>query len=207
MMLKLLFNDLFRRSGFVQEERSGMQRIVLHEQAGSILFQKKCRSRHIRISLRGDGSVRVSLPIRCSYSDADKFLCAKMDWVLSAQAKWQQRQTLRKTHGGHTEELRQNAKAILPPRTAQLAAMHGLSYQNVMVKNMHSRWGSCSAQNRLNFSIYLTLLPQALIDYVILHELCHTIHKNHSRSFWELLDQLTQGQARMLAKQMKQYAI
>ncbi len=101
------------------------------------------------------------------------------------------------------ETIRKEAKAYLPLRTEQLATEHGFCYQGVTVKNLSSRWGSCSAGNHINLNIHLMRLPSYLIDYVILHELAHTIHKNHGPDFWRCLDEHVNGQAKQLAAEMK----
>ncbi|HUX54172.1 MAG TPA: SprT family zinc-dependent metalloprotease [Williamwhitmania sp.] len=97
------------------------------------------------------------------------------------------------------------AKALIPSMVSATALQHGLRYNMISVKNIHSRWGSCSSKNNLNFSIYLVLLPESLIQYVILHELCHTLQKNHGGEFWKLLDAHCGGNAKLLAKEMKKY--
>ena len=101
--------------------------------------------------------------------------------------------------------LRKEAKEYLPQRTEQLAANHGFAFRGVTVKNVSSRWGSCSATDHINLNIHLVRLPQYLSDYVILHELTHTIHKNHSARFWKSLDAVTGGKAKQLAAEMKSY--
>ena len=101
--------------------------------------------------------------------------------------------------------LRKEAKAYLPERTALLATRHRLAYENVFVKNLKSRWGSCSNRNNINLNIHLMRLPSDLIDYVILHELAHTRIKNHSPAFWSFLNQLTEQKARILDRALKAY--
>ncbi len=102
--------------------------------------------------------------------------------------------------------LRKEAKRVLPSRTEQLAAQYGFKYADVKVKAVKSRWGSCSSAGNINLSVYLMLAPQHLVDYVILHELCHTVEMNHSERFWALMDQVTDCKAkklRMLIKSIK----
>lgn len=85
------------------------------------------------------------------------------------------------------ETLRREAKYYLPKRIEFLAKQHGFKYHSVQIKNTKSRWGSCSHDNKINLSLHLMRLPEDLSDMVILHELCHTVVKNHSSQFWELL--------------------
>lgn len=85
------------------------------------------------------------------------------------------------------EALRKEAKKILPQRLEELAKKHGFKYEKVAIKNAKTRWGSCSYRNNINLNLHLARLDSDLVDYVILHELCHTIEKNHSARFWALL--------------------
>lgn len=104
-----------------------------------------------------------------------------------------------------TETFRAEAKQLLPARVAGLAARHGLKYTGLAFRNTVSRWGSCSSRNSISLSVNLMLLPDHLIDYIILHELCHTVHKNHGPKFHALLDRLTDGLHRRYDKELKNY--
>lgn len=103
------------------------------------------------------------------------------------------------------EALRRNAKIILPPRLYMLSNTHNLPYHKVKINSSRGRWGSCSAKGDINLSFFLVLLPQHLIDYVLLHELCHTREMNHSDRFWELLNSLTDHKAFDLRSELKTY--
>lgn len=104
------------------------------------------------------------------------------------------------------EALRVQAKALLPGRLADYATRHGFSYQRVTIKNMRTRWGSCSSRGNINLSLYLLFFPSRLVDYVLLHELCHTREMNHGPRFWALLDALTDGQAKALRAELRESA-
>lgn len=103
------------------------------------------------------------------------------------------------------ESLRRNAKEILPARLELLSKQAGLPYTSVKINSSQGRWGSCSARKNINLSYFLLLLPTHLIDYVLLHELCHTREMNHSERFWALLNQLTGGKALQLRKELRGY--
>lgn len=100
---------------------------------------------------------------------------------------------------------RHEALEYLPTRLEFLASGVGAQYRKLSIKKTTSRWGSCSSKNNINLSIYLMKLPDALIDYVILHELCHIKHKNHGEGFWGELDKLTGGRAKSLAREIRKY--
>lgn len=106
---------------------------------------------------------------------------------------------------GIEEALRLEAKAFLPGRLAFLAKQHNIRFNNVTVKNLKSRWGSCSGRNNINLNLHLMRLPDELIDYVLLHELCHVHEKNHGPHFWARLDMMCKGKAKVLDKRMKDY--
>ncbi|KAA6343982.1 hypothetical protein EZS27_008379 [termite gut metagenome] len=103
------------------------------------------------------------------------------------------------------EALRKKAKFILPPRLRMLSEQCGLPYQDVKINSSHGRWGSCSAKKNINLSLFLLLLPQHLIDYVLMHELCHIREMNHSVRFWKLLNGFTDKKALKLREELKGY--
>jgi len=86
--------------------------------------------------------------------------------------------------------LRKEAKIYLPRRLNELALKFKLDYNKVFVKNIKTLWGSCSNRNNINLNIHLMRLPKHLIDYIILHELAHTVIKNHGPSFYNLLSSM-----------------
>ncbi|MBI9064165.1 MAG: M48 family metallopeptidase [Marinilabiliaceae bacterium] len=103
------------------------------------------------------------------------------------------------------EALRIEARSFLPGRLAWLAKQWNIGFNNVVIKNLKSRWGSCSAVNNINLNLHLMRLPDPLIDYVLLHELCHVHEKNHGPGFWRRLDKMTDGYARELDGAMRDY--
>ena len=101
--------------------------------------------------------------------------------------------------------LRKEAKRVLSEKTAYFAKKFGLSYNEIKIMSSKARWGSCSGKKNINYSLFLLLLPEKFIDYVVLHELAHTVEMNHSERFWGLLDRFTNNQAKTLAKELKGY--
>ncbi len=105
---------------------------------------------------------------------------------------------------GLEETWRLEAKKYIPSRVSALAELHGYTYNKISIRKSCTRWGSCSADNNISLSLYLMRLPEHLIEYVILHELVHTRHKNHSKAFWTTLGKMT-GNAGQLDRELKKY--
>ncbi len=95
---------------------------------------------------------------------------------------------------------------VLPARMKALAEQFGFAYKKLTIRNSRTCWGSCAVDNSINLSLHLMHLPDHLIDYIILHELCHTVHKNHGPRFWTLLDEVTNKKAREYAKQLRAHS-
>jgi len=106
---------------------------------------------------------------------------------------------------GITEALRFEAKKNLPQRVDYLANKHSFNCGKLSFRNATTRWGSCSGKNNISLNINLMRLPEHLADYVILHELCHTVEKNHGENFWALLDKVS-GDAKGLDKELKNFS-
>lgn len=100
--------------------------------------------------------------------------------------------------------LRIEANAYLPGRTEMLALRCNFKYKKVVVRNNRTLWGSCTADDIINLNIHLMRLPEHISDYIILHELAHTIHKNHGKEFKQLLHDITGGY-KNLEKELKGY--
>jgi predicted metal-dependent hydrolase len=104
-----------------------------------------------------------------------------------------------------TRALKLQARHFLPKRLKDLALSHGYTYNDVTVKQLSSRWGSCNQNKDIVLNIFLMELPIELIDYVILHELAHTNHMHHGKDFWDEMDIHTNGQAKQLRRRMKKF--
>ena len=116
------------------------------------------------------------------------------------------KRTLTAELAAEVERLRIQAKAALPPRLAELAALHGFTYNNVRIKHNVSNWGSCSELGNINLNLNLMRVPEHLRDYVMLHELCHLRYMNHGPEFHALLEDVCPDH-RALARELKSYKL
>ena len=118
----------------------------------------------------------------------DAFVSEHESWIEGAK-KRQKERNLYEPDEGEREELRRKAKAYLPGRLAFFEEQMGLKSAGMKVTSAKKRLGSCSGENRICFSLYLMLYPPKVIDYVVVHELAHILHKNHGREFYALIGQ------------------
>lgn len=104
------------------------------------------------------------------------------------------------------ETYRIEAKQILPKKLHELAVKYGYNYNKVAIKNLKSRWGSCSSKNNINLNLHLVRLPGHLMEYVLVHELVHTMHKNHGIEFWNALNKHVKN-AKKLQHELRNYSV
>lgn len=170
------------------------------------------RARCITLSVRGSGEVRLTYPRFVSRERALAFYEEKRAWVERALERVRQRQQAlpqrsEEEQRAEVERLRALAKADLPGRIARLSEQTGLRYSKLSIRAARTKWGSCSSTNGISLSVFLMQLPEPLRDFVILHELCHTVHHNHSPRFHALLDRLVGGREKELNRALRGYRI
>ena len=184
-----------------------------HPRLGEVTLAQSPRARRVSIRVQGTGAVRLSYPFGVSRRRALEFLEEKIAWILAARERMARKraalppQLPPAERKARIEELRRAAKADLPERIARLSAETGLRYEKLSIRASRTKWGSCSGRNHISLSLFLMTLPEPLRDFVILHELCHTVHHNHSERFHALLDRLTGGREKELNRELRRYAI
>ncbi len=165
---------------FVEENRAWIER-ARHHMTGGVARQSMERPQHI--ALKAIGRER-----EVSYHDTDaRRLSLKDDGrrIVISGALHEQRDVFRVL----INWLKGEARKALPPRLDALGQGFGLNHQRVQIRAQRSRWGSCSQQGTISLNCTLMLLDECLVRYLLVHELCHLRHMNHSRRFWRLVEQ------------------
>ena len=148
----------------------------------------KGKRKTISLQIKPDGSIELKAPMQMKDAQIKEFLHQKSGWIekhLQAVKERQQQMsrikplTMEKIH-----ELADQALEVIPKRAAYFAPLVGVTYGRITIRNQKSRWGSCSSKGNLNFNCLLMLMPQDVLDYVVVHELCHRKEMNHSPQFW-----------------------
>lgn len=183
-----------------------------HPRLGEITLVQSPRARRITVTVRAS-SVRLAYPRGVSRRRALEFLETKLDWVESTRKRLSAKQAALPPElppdeqQARIEELRRAAREDLPPRIERIAAETGLRYGRLSIRASRTKWGSCSGRNDISLSLFLMTLPEHLRDFVILHELCHTVHHDHSPRFHALLDRLTGGREKVLNRELRTFTI
>ena len=168
-----------------------------------VLFQKSKRAKRVGIFIRDSKGIRVVVPTQTSFKKALEFVYLKKDWIQRSLVKIEQIEKRNRVFRDASLSINEaDANKRLKDRLYYLANEHGFKYNKVSVRNQRTRWGSCSYKNNISLNIKLVLLPQELIDYVILHELVHTRIHNHSDQFWADLDSYVRN-SKVIAKRVK----
>lgn len=151
----------------------------------------RSRRRTLALEVTRDGRVLVRSPQSATETEVVWFVEAHREWLRRALARQAER---RQRHPEPTEEeaaeLRRKAQAILPGKVAQYAAKMGVTPTAVHITSARTRFGSCSGRNSLSFSWRLMQYPEAAVDYVVVHELAHIRHHNHSAAFYAFVEEI-----------------
>ena len=150
----------------------------------------RSKRKTLAIEIKSDGRVIVRAPMRCPKRDIERFLLEKSDWIVQHRAKVLARREQEEANPVSTltdvqlRGLKKRAALVIPERVAHFAPLVGVDYGSITIRSQKTRWGSCSSRGNLNFNCLLLLAPPEVLDYVVVHELCHRKQMNHSPRFW-----------------------
>lgn len=174
------------RHAWIEEQRA-VPKILVDGQPIGKAHRLKIEPSHVleKISSRvSPGLVKISYPLQ-KYEASDP--------AVQAAAK-----------KAAIKAMRQQAEKLLPQRTSSLAARHRFKFQDVSIKHLKGRWGSCDSHSNIVFNLFLMQLPWDLIDYVILHELTHTKILKHGPAFWAAMAEIL-PEAKSQKKRLQEY--
>ena len=147
------------------------------------------RAKRLRVAVYVDGDVVVTKPVGTTTEKLKKFLETKKHWILKKiELNTTVISGLRENSSEHFEEHQEKALNSVSKKVAYWSEQLGYKYTNIAVRQLKSRWGSCSSEGNLSFNYKIIFLPENIQDYVVVHELCHTKQPNHSKKFWSLME-------------------
>ena len=154
----------------------------------------RSRRKTLSVQVTRDGRVEIRAPLRTADAEIRCFLEKHRRFLekhlQEAQALQQAKAGVRKLTAAETAELKKKAKQVFPERAAYWAPRIGVRPGRIAVRCQKTRWGSCSSKGSLNFNCLLMLAPAGVIDYIVVHELCHLKQMNHSKRFYAEIEKV-----------------
>lgn len=144
----------------------------------------RSRRKTLSLELREDGRVLVRAPLRCPEAEIRAFVEKHRLWLARRLAEQARRPALPTLGEEELAALKRKGKQVFSERAAHFAPLVGAGYTGLSVRSQRSKWGSCSSRGSLSFNCLLLLAPSEVLDYVVVHELCHRLEMNHSPRFW-----------------------
>ncbi|MHC4881636.1 MAG: M48 family metallopeptidase [Planctomycetota bacterium] len=169
----------------------------------NISYRQSIRAKNLRITIHLTQAITVTVPYAFSLKQAREFVRSKQPWIKKHLCKIQEREKKRQAQPQLSQAELNDAQDALFARMECFSNKYDLPYRRATFRCQKTKWGSCSSQNNISLNINIAFLPEHLQDYILLHELCHIRHKNHSKAFWAQLDQYCSGRAKELAKELK----
>ncbi|MEZ3507038.1 MAG: M48 family metallopeptidase [Lachnospiraceae bacterium] len=149
------------------------------------------------VSISPEGKITVRVPLGASDRDVSHILTDRQHWIITRYLEQQCRQAAKPVsdltptqRAALTQRYIAAAKEYFPKRAAYFQQFTGGTYNRITIRDQKTRWGSCSARGTLSFNWRLMLAPPSILDYVVIHELCHLTHMNHSAAFWQAVEKV-----------------
>lgn len=155
---------------------------------------QKSRRRSISVSVMKDNRVLVKAPYGTTEHTVQEFLLSKKGWITKHLEKQNREEEKAESLGllsaDEIKQIKKQARRVIPQRVEYWANKIGVTYGRIAIRLQSSRWGSCSVDGNLNFNCLLVLMPPEILDSVVVHELCHRRHMNHSKEFYAEIDRV-----------------
>ena len=149
---------------------------------------RRSKRKSATIKITADMQIVVFVPLYVSDNEIERMVISKSKWIDEHMLKVQSK--LEKITFEQVKELADQAVEYIPKRVKYYAEKENFVYNKITIKNLVSRWGSCSTKGNLNFNCLLMLTPDYVIDYIVVHELCHLREMNHSEKFWAEVEKI-----------------
>ena len=161
----------------------------------NVLFSNR---KSISIQIKEDLSIQVRAPLYCGSKQVNSFIESHKTWIYQKWVDLDSKQAAKERLTGEEakraakleRKFRKAAKEYIPYRVEYFHQMTGGNYTSITIRDQKSRWGSCSSNGTLSFNYRLMMAPAHILDYVVVHELCHLTHMNHSPAFWAMVESI-----------------
>lgn len=186
-----------------------MKEYIIHDEEEdipvAIVYSKR---KTLGLQVKSDGTVFARVPNRVSDATIRLFIEKHTSWILQKRNMWSSKQSEPTTKLPEvvTAAGKRQIRQLVAQRVAYYAGIMGIAYGRICMRNQKTRWGSCSSDGNLNFNCRLLFVPTDLVDYVVVHELAHRRHMNHSEAFWKEVEKYMPDYKER-RKRLKEYSI
>ncbi len=148
----------------------------------------RSKRRTIALQIAEDGHLIVRSPLRLTNKDIAAFIDKNRGWIEKHAAKAERTNRelsqLKPYTPEDIEAMAERALQVIPERVKHYAALLGVTYGRITIRNQRSKWGSCTAKGSLSFNCLLMETPPEVLDSIVVHELCHRLYMDHSKAFY-----------------------
>lgn len=168
----------------------------------------RSKRKSLGLQVKSDGTVYARVPNKVSDETVRRFIDKNTEWLLRKRNEWKSSKERMYALLPEVESAagRRQIRRLVEQRTAFYSELMGISYGRIFLRNQKTRWGSCSSDGNLNFNCRLLYVPLELLDYVVVHELAHRRHMNHSPEFWQEVERYMPDYKERRAR-LKRYGI
>lgn len=161
--------------------------ITIKGQKISYTVKKGSGTKYLRLTISNSGELVVSKPWYLNTLILESFIKKKAEWILDKLAYFKNNPP----KYGKKEYLtyKPQAERLVCQKIDRFNQHYRFQFSQISIRNQRTRWGSCSSRGNLNFNYKIVFLPTKMIDYIVVHELCHLKEMNHSEKFWNLVSQ------------------
>jgi predicted metal-dependent hydrolase len=155
-------------------------------------IRKNRRARRLKLAVYCDGSVVATIPRWIDAPFIERIIIEKAKWILEKIEKFKKSGNRKILLGGNTKEYKakkEEARKLVIEKVDYFNQFYKFNFNRIAIRNQRTRWGSCSKNGNLNFNYRIIHLPEKLVNYLVVHELCHLKEFNHSPRFWDLVGQ------------------
>lgn len=146
------------------------------------------RAKRVRITVLSTRTVRITKPTQVTERNALLFAERNAGWIMNQLSLIEEKVTLLHDDPEHFRIYKEKAREMIIGKVKYWSRYYNFEYGDIRIKRQRTMWGSCSSKKNLNFNYRLIFLPERLIDYVVVHEICHLREMNHSKRFWTLVE-------------------
>lgn len=152
------------------------------------VITKKSKRKTMALTVTREGELIVKAPLFMTDKQIKKFVDSKTYWIYKTVKRQKAQNENRKQFSPEEKErLRKEARRIFTQKTREYEKRIGVTCKKIRIGEQKTRWGSCSSSGTVSYNWRLILMPEAIQNYIVVHELCHCLEMNHSERFWELV--------------------